>query len=261
MVGKRQRLWVQKGRLLTAFVLVIVSATIGLISAPPAAAYSCGDPSINHCYAIATWTGGGGLYGGDTTIQSFSGPLYNPSGGATQGNFIDQEMWILQGYNSACGGACWVEVGVIALVGSNQPQYFWADNRPNATFYLGIIADVNSAADSNHPVQFSIAHNDPDPTRWNVMVASTSGTWYPYSYPNTMSADAQHIGQELSGSPAGAYMGSNYLINNRWIDSSLNHYYQSSNGTAPTPSNPPYGNWAVLPSNSSTGGQWSNSCC
>jgi len=100
MVGKRQRLWVQKGRLLTAFVLVIVSATIGLISAPPAAAYSCGDPSINHCYAIATWTGGGGLYGGDTTIQSFSGPLYNPSGGATQGNFIDQEMWILQGYNS-----------------------------------------------------------------------------------------------------------------------------------------------------------------
>jgi hypothetical protein len=74
--------------------------------------FSCGDLNNNHCYALDRWYIGPPDYGSFTEEQvvNLSCTCNNIIGGET--GFINNEVWVSQDSNSACGGnVCWVEAG------------------------------------------------------------------------------------------------------------------------------------------------------
>lgn len=76
-----------------------------------------------------------------------------------------------------------------------------------------------------------------------------------------MSPNAIQIGQELTGS-SGASAPTASFTSNRYADpGNSNFYYQGADAYTGTPASPPYDYWYILPSQSTTGGEFRTYCC
>lgn len=244
----------------------IMLTCLSMLWSGQAYAYSCGDPSSNHCYGVTFWDQGGEFFGVYTDITQNG--LSCPSG---CGGFIDDEIWLVDTSSPNCTsnqfGMCWVEAGSIALEGSNS-VYFWADARPGTgnTFnshYMGATDPIGTVdhymlikdgrVSPNTYLVF--IYNDSQSTLYNG-TSSVAGTGGCGSDLPQMVGKRMIIGQELAGSPAdarnNATAGLAHFTRNIWAVQALDAAYvfwyntQSSTGSVSS-ANPPTASWAQNP--------------
>lgn len=249
------KLWTKLVRWPAALAMLSLFGIIGLAYPASALAYSC--PSS--CYAGIDWAGAVNGAATEVLVNNISAP---------SGQRLQNEQWLIDRATSACTTnpyrSCWVEGGYtvgsvwIGYVGS--PYYFWADIRPGYPYAEHDIALVPSA-DVGSLVSVNIDRDTGVSNQFDVAFDSPNYYGGGQSTANTMSPTDIVIGEELNGGSSGAsspLTGWNY---NQWIDSGFVYHYQTADGSMVGPNNPPYGQWGVLPSQSSTGGQWQAWCC
>jgi hypothetical protein len=220
--------------------------------------YSCaGD-----CHAINDWQNGT-INGSATQISVVHltcSPTYCSSGG-----FVDNEMWLqkLTSPNNPPGYQCpcyWVEAGYSTYSNDHltRVDYFWADKRPIYGYVEHDLASVPSGDYGNYA---SVYINRSSSSSFEVTINSPGYYFDGSSTNNSMSPNDINIGQELYGTN-GALAPNADLIDNAYIDTSNNFYYQTTMGNR-TEDGPPYAWWAIYPTppNSSTGGDLVTACC
>jgi hypothetical protein len=233
-----------------------------------AAAYSCGTPSVDHCYGTNLWRQTGEYFGAYTDIRR--GRMVCP---ATCGGFVDNEIWLIDNTTPACianqYGQCWIEAGFVSVEGSQDPVFFWADNPPDQQFNLHLLGPADPAGMVDHfmiikdsrvtPNSFLVfIYNDGLSTLYNGTSLSTG---------NTLKADRIDIGQELAG-PKDAFADSADFTRNIWAVRALGPEYifwyaaQTAMGTV-TSNNPPSASWTIDPAAAAVpeGGQFTTRCC
>jgi len=244
-------------------------------------AYSCGDPSSNHCYGKNTWTQDREYFGTYADITQVT--MSCPSG---CGGFIDDETWLIDNSSSNCRsnefGMCWVEAGTITTEGGS-PTYFWADGRPGTgdTLNVHYLGSTDRIGTIDHymivkdgrvtPNTYLVfIYNDSQSTLYNG-TSSVAGTGGCGSALPQMVGKRIDIGQELAGSPPAknqASAGRADFTRNIWavqaLDSAYVFWYNAQ--TTPggvTSQNPPNGSWAQNPGAPSApeGGDFTTSCC
>lgn len=229
-------------------------------------AYSCGDPSSNHCYGTTTWTQGSEYFGAYVDITQV--PMACPSG---CGGFIDDEIWLIDTSSANCTtnqfGVCWVEAGTITTENSN-PTYFWADGRPGTgnTLNVHYLGGTDPAGTVDHymivkdgrvsPNTYLVfIYNDSQSTLYNG-TSSVQGTGGCGSSLPQMVAKRIDIGQELAGSPTDpkkdASAGLAHFTRNIWavqaLDAAYVFWYNAQTvANTPNSANPPTAAWAQNP--------------
>lgn len=231
-----------------------------------AGAYSCGDPSKNHCYGETTWTQGTEYFGAYADIIQVQ--MACPSG---CGGFIDDEIWLIDTSSANCTtnqfGMCWVEAGTTTNEGSN-PTYFWADGRPGTgnTFNAHYLGGTDPVGTVDHymivkdgrvsPNTYLVfIYNDSHSTLYSG-TSSVQGTGGCGSALPQMVARRIDIGQELAGSPSvpqnDASAGLDDFTRNIWavqaLDAAYIFWYNAQTvANPPTSNNPPTASWAQNP--------------
>jgi len=232
---------------------------------PQAFAYSCGNQSSGHCYAIAGVEADNApltYYGAYTELA----PAIALRSTGDSNNFITDELW-LQQFNTSSNGCpgsyfgttykyeCWVEVGEMAgtqYYSNGSAYWFWADQRPNYTFALHPYSLVSSG-DLGHPAYLEISYSGNGSfgvyaealSGWPVNRTSTS---------NSMSANSLSFGIELAGS-GGASAPQTSFVQNEYENTSSGWYWLPS-GVTSGANNPPYGSYSW----NGTGGTMTTSC-
>ena len=235
----------------------------------PAQAYSCGTPSVGHCYGTASWQQTGEYFGAytDATQVAMACP-----GGC--GGFVDDEIWLIDTATPACQsngfGVCWVEAGSIAIDGS-QPVFFWADARPttSGTFNLHLLGAVDAPGTVDH--YMIVKDGRVSPQTFLVFIYTDSFSTL-YNGTSALNADPMKgnridIGQELAGT-TGASAGSANFTRNIWAVQALDAAYvfwynrQTTQGGVSSAS-PPTASWTVDPAGPPPpeGGQFTTRCC
>jgi hypothetical protein len=245
--------------------IVWTSQTAHAAKAAPLSSYDC----RSHCYALTTWQFiAHTLTGAKSTmlVSSLSCPPSRCYNGGGDPYHIGDTMWLIdEGTEgpSCWMYLCWVEVGDVSFTYSTSDTryyYYWADNRPGIENYH-IHYDQTIADDIGETSNLYI--NQASSNSWSVSASSyTYGTGISdTSRSNAMVPDHIEVGLELfdyttGANPASA--GTSHFTNNQWINGS-SYYYENiqENDTVDPPA---YGNWDVLPENSSTGGNWRTSC-
>jgi hypothetical protein len=233
-----------------------------------AQAYSCGDPSSNHCYGQALWQEHTEYFGAYSDIAQAA--LGCPSG---CGGFVDDETWLVDGKTAGCTGnkfgLCWVEAGYFFTDGSSGAQFFWADGRPlsTSTFNLHILGPTDAVGVVDHFMIIKDARGASGVFQVWVYNDSLSTLYNGTSTSNAMSGDSIRIGQELAGTKD-ASAGSANFTRNIWAVQALGPEFvfwynrQVNKGTV-TSNNPPTASWTIDPASPPPpeGGQFTTSCC
>jgi hypothetical protein len=229
-------------------------------------AYSCGDPSKNHCYGQTIWSQSSEYFGAYVDITQVA--MACPSG---CGGFIDDEIWLVDTSSANCAtnqfGVCWVEAGTITTEGNN-PTYFWADGRPGTgnTLNVHYLGGTDPVGTVDHymiikdgrvsPNTYLVfIYNDSQSTLYNG-TSSVQGTGGCGSPLPQMVGREIHIGQELAGSPTdprkNASAGLANFTRNIWAVQALDAAYifwynaQSTVGSVRSDS-PPTAAWSQNP--------------
>lgn len=222
-------------------------------------AYSCGTYSdvSTRCYAENFFFE---HLSGDQTDMDIWRMTCNAD--CASNGFIAQDMWLVQGVNSACQfNRCWVEAGYINTIGTLS-SYFWADNRTNGTYNLHFGATV-----SPNDYTYGILHEQifqTGSTTFKVVrsiyFCSSCTTFTDVNSTNNgMVPSTMQVGTELAGVGTGASAQSTHFKTNYWRDST-GHWRPRGAGYATITNSPPFGYWNIVPSSSSTG-DWVTSCC
>lgn len=197
-----------------------LSLSLLVTHAPPALAYSCGEPTPDptgqqHCYATvrrdAPITRTDGWLGASVAIS-----VTDMTCSGCDANFIDNEMW-LRGPDSSNNGRYWVEAGY-ERIGNSGQVYFWADWRPNSLFYGHQMGTV-PAGDYYHNATFWIYRTPGWADRFSVQMISWTRSWTGLSTDNWMQVLRTDMGMELSGY-SGAHAGTAFFTS---------RYYQALN--------------------------------
>jgi hypothetical protein len=165
------------------------------------------DPNADHCYGkvgfrLSDLIGPQGFLGFTTMMTPF-GPLIGGDGELTD------ELWVRSADDLCRDGKCWIEVGIIANAGylpRNETHVFWADNRPNSTFFFHDLGPVQRA-EYGKPIDLNIffIRTPPFPYGVSAVVCATqqgdcfSRILVGRSTSNTMVPDSIDIGLELAG--------------------------------------------------------------
>ncbi len=200
----------------------------------------------------------------------------------TGDGFVDNEMWIVDRGNAACGGTCWVETGYVAdnnaIIGDGGSasgidlHFFWADSRPNSTF---IYHDFGLVPDNyfGHKVNFLILKKSTNTWTVNIQPVSIAGaaTLAGTSTNNAMTPQSAEMGQELAGTKGASANPVNYtgtgIKGSRPTGITVTGVpiFQvvtvSTDGNV-TNANPPTGAWIIAPSAANAnGGKFQTHCC
>ena len=194
--------------------------------------FSCGDLNNNHCYALDRWYIGPPDYGSFTEEQvvNLSCTCNNIIGGET--GFINNEVWVSQDSNSACGGnVCWVEAGYSDSGGiGGSLHYFWADQRPNGGYHGH---DLNSVPSGDLNGNLALFLKKVSSSTWDVDLESNTYYFAETSTSNSMVADRTDMGTELAGSgtvsaPKATWSSmAKYLSQSNWNSASLSGHAPS----------------------------------
>jgi hypothetical protein len=204
-------------------------------------AYACGDVSSNHCYGANRWMGP--MYGASTEV----GVVQLHAGDGIMNN----SLWVGNKTHTQ-----WLEAGYAVITSKNYEFWYFGYINNNGTYKemddpYGLVS--GSAGDFASPATIYIKNVSGNV--WNAAVYGSASRWLPDAVSLTNFApDAIDVGEELGGS-SGASAPVTTFYYNEWRNASGNYVYQTATGT-PTSENPPYANWTVFPSNSSTGGVW-----
>jgi hypothetical protein len=264
-----------------ALVLVLISALVGVAATydltkvtvyasratePTGPTYTCGDPNGGHCFSLAYWQGSpfDGI-SSDINIRQLES--------CCDSNFISNKMYMTSSLSNH-----WMEIGyrtnrqidshlAVSSAGVTNMWYFWADKRPiDNRYYLRYLGEV-LVPDWGTTGNFYIERVGPssfdavvDIARANLVGHSTDNTIYPGWI---------DIGTQLTGTSGSDMVGVTHWTNNMW-KAPPGYYcgpntpwcFQTSNGSTilTHPATIP-ANWVVLPSQSTTGGDWRTSCC
>jgi hypothetical protein len=251
------------------FTFVFIVAIIINIASKNADAYSCGDPSSNHCYGTNAWSQTGEFFGAYSDIKR--GRMTCPG---NCGGFIDNEIWLIDESTADCVAnkyrKCWVEAGLISDPGAQDPVFFWADFPPNGQFALNLLGPSDAIGVIDHfmiikdgrvtPNTFLVfIYNDGLSTLYNGKSIVPTG--------NPMTAKTIIIGQELAGSQ-NAFADDANFFRNIWAVQALGPEYrfwyavQVMKGSVRN-DNPPSAKWTIDPGPSAVpeGGQFTTNCC
>jgi hypothetical protein len=247
--------------------LVAVWMTMALTTAT-AQAYSCGDPSQNHCYGQALWQEHTEYFGAYTDISQVA--MGCPSG---CGGFVDDETWLVDNNTRGCVanqfGVCWVEAGYFFTDGSSSAQLFWADGRPlsTSTFNLHILGPTDPVGTIDHFMIIKDARGASGIFQVWVYNDSHSTLYNGTSTSNNMSGNSIRIGQELAGTKD-ASAGSANFTRNIWAVQTLGPefvfwYNRQIDKGSVTSGAPPTASWTIDPASPPPpeGGQFTTSCC
>ncbi len=225
--------------------LCLVFAILGPTSA--SANYSCN----NYCYGYATWGGG---TTGSRTVQTVV-PMFDNDGA----NHITQEMWLIDPTASSYWAEAWIEVGLMSTGGTEW--YFYAYELPGGGETVPTyLIETPPSSDYFNTAVLEIGQ---DTAGYSFHVRIQSLTQYlPYEVTNDpMEPSTIQIGSELVGTTS-AYAEGAHWTDNMYIESG-SYYYQTSDTPAlvsPQQGSPEHASWSVLPSNSSTGGDFYSYC-
>ncbi len=153
--------------------------------------YSCGTPSVDHCYGTAETDFSNSSYEG-ATGRIYVGHLgCNPCDG-----FIDDEMWL-----NDWTASYWVEAGYWLIYNNPNQTYFWADYRPvdgqnNGSINVHVLGTVPPGDYGLSPT-FTIKRASA--SAFNVTISSPNHSWFGYSTNNSMSVGNVTMGSELAG--------------------------------------------------------------
>lgn len=240
-------------RVLVVLAMIIILQGLTQVFTPSVArAYSCGNTLYGHCYGRQDWPGGP-INGTEFTVSI--GHMKNGDG------FVDNETWLAD-CDVYAFPYCFnvqvnfVETGYIAVPNGTE-QYFWADLRPqDSNVNEHLLGNVPSY-DYGYNTYFEIHRYSSN--SFELIYTGQYDGGANYSMNNSMVPDDILLGQELAGS-SNAYAPRAYFNNNRWIDTSNNHHYQTALGSLHY-DNPPYVGWTTDPKHSSTGGTLWTACC
>lgn len=220
------------------------------------------DCRYDHCYGAMYWPNN--VDGASTNVTI--APL-TCTGCATTGYHYTNEMWLV-----TADEANWIEVGYGTGIWDttinsnslcNSDCYFYADNRPGASFYAKVLGTVPSA-DFGGKTGFTIDRQSS--TVWQIIVVSNNTYYSPYSGPNTMVPGAIEIGSEFAGLSYSTGLSASRALfdDNSWRGVGSNTWnYQTNDGHLGISNKyPVISNWTggEKPSQSSTGGQWYTDC-
>ena len=222
----------------------------------PSSAYNCIFP---HCYGYTHWYGG--TFGAATyiLIRNLTCIGCTPSNGYK----LNEELWL---EDLASGG--YIEVGY----GARDQQYgatwyFYSNTPPGQGQARHDLAPVPSG-NFNNFTGFKLTRNRQGADR--ILV----GIWSPYyNYSitdwndmgnSTYAGNRVLIGAELKGYNSGGPItqssnGTIAWINNQWQTNNGIYHYQNVDTTAYS-QHPNFASWYILPSNSTTGGEFWASC-
>lgn len=208
---------VQCNRFSGVMVRAFFALVVGTLFLGGCATYSCGNSTGSHCYGIVTLPA---ALNGEPSFRGFVTTVNAVSQNSGNGE-LNNEIWVVQTSNSACGSLgtgnqCWIEVGLSAganaggcSLPSNETHIFWADNRPNQGFFCHDQGALQ-AQEFNQPVFLAIAIRPTEANSYDVEAltcTSTSGSGtcarrsiVGKSSNNTMAADVIEMGMELAGS-------------------------------------------------------------
>lgn len=229
--------------------------------------YRCGDPNINHCYAVAFWEERPQYFGAYTDITQVAMSCPSDCGG-----FVNDEIWLADTRSPACTtngfGSCWVEAGTIAVAGTEGRHFFWADARPLKAnvFNLHILGPGDDEGVVNHYMMIQDARGDSGISQIWIYNDSLSTLYNGTSTNNAMTGNLIVIGQELAGT-RNAAAGNATFSRNILAVQALGQEYVFWYNAQTTPGNtriqnPPSGGWVVDPGRPPPeGGQFSTRCC
>ena len=217
---------------------------------PSPTPYSCGNLTINHCYAEAEFlstSAPGGIRGWRTNI--YLTDQMSPGDG-----FIHNEFWLNNGAGS------WIEVGDFAEPNKPGPFYGWGMMQPDGLYSSSPFGPVQDA-DIGHYATFEIKQIDPD--NFSVTVTTPTAT-YTIVLTNSFLSDQSNsgyvaMGQELAGS-SGAQAGYVLFLDNMAYSGGTWSYYPGPQGNSLV-QQPPYGGWVQLPAPGNQGGAFFTECC
>jgi hypothetical protein len=227
--------------------------------------YSC---TSAHCYGEVQFPTTG-LRGMITTLD-----VRNISN--TGDGFVDNEMWIVDRGNTACGSqnnTCWVEAGYLADNGTvtgnsgssgTDPHFFWADSRPNSTFIFHAFGSIPSNY-FGHQVIVLILQNGTN--TWDVDIQPIfiqgAPTLFATSTNNSMNPQSAEMGQELFGTNGASADPATYTVTGIKTASSTGILIPTINTDGSvTNASPPNGAWLVKPSDpNANGGKFQTKCC
>lgn len=254
-----------------ALSLLICASCMGLWalgSTVVAATYSCGNPSIDHCYGVTGWQEKPEYFGAYTDITRAA--MNCPSG---CNGFVNDEIWLIDDKSSGCTsnpyGMCWVEAGYLFTDGSGTAQYFWADSRPmnSSTFNLHILGSADPEGSTNHYMMIKDGRGGAGIFQLWIYNDGLSTLYQGTSTSNSMTGDRILIGQELAGT-SGASAGVANFTRNIWAVQALGPEYvfwynRQTSQSGVTSANPPTASWTVDPSQPPPpeGGQFTTHCC
>jgi hypothetical protein len=240
--------------------------------------YSCGNGTGSHCYGIVT------LEAAQNNAPGFRGVATSVIAVAlNSGNGeLNNEMWVVQPSNSACGSLgtgnqCWIEVGLSAganaggcSIPSGETHVFWADNRPNGGFFCHDQGAL-LPEELNQPVFLAIAIRPTEANTYDVealtctsvtgsgsctkrVIAGTSTN-------NAMAATLVEIGMELAGSK-NASASTTHFTETIFANPNVIFGWTFLNvDGAVSVDAPVKAGWTTTPSTSSSGGSFSTGCC
>lgn len=223
-----------------------------VLFSPKTLAYSCGDSSGNHCYALERTDAGvvgsnSGFYGIETNIYvaNFQCDFCNINGG-----FVDNEMWLYD-----YGHQYWVELGYITVpteLGIDYSEdFFWGSYRPEDCNQCVNFHDLGPVGNSlDRTSTFYIWRDRVVSSQYDLRIDTPSGGIYSVSQiHDTMISYGADMGQELAGG-AGAGAADALFSHRYYQDDSGGWYpigaayYQPVSRTNPpyivTPPNPPF---------------------
>jgi len=248
------------------YAIASVAGLVALLAANPslAADYRCGTPDKDHCYAVNTWTQRTEYFGAYADISSASLECNDCDG------FVDDEIWLVDSASPQCKPTgdkdpCWVEAGAVAL--DRNPQFFWADSRPDGSFNLHLVGDYKRDAHYYHYMIIKEGRNEQRDT-FDVWIYddALATLYFGKSTANGMQGRTILIGQELAGTH-GAWADAALLTKNIWAVQPLGQDYtfwyvpQTTKGSE-TINNPPFGGWWTSPvSPPPEGGMFITACC
>jgi hypothetical protein len=236
-------------------ILLVLSLGLLLPPTPQAAAYSCGSSSnpASECYAAATWPG---VVDGASVGISIV-PLYSPDG------VVANQMWLKDTNSNGCTTYpyCWFEGGYAYAPYNGYTYYnyvFWL-NPVGSMPHLTILAEIPTGQTGT--IYFTV--HKPNPTDGNNFTISYYSPNYNGNFPahvdSAMNPNYIQIGMRLSGSVSATSGTASFTSSCYYVGSTCYPQTNSGNPANGYIYNPPYGSWAVQPSSSNPGGQWTTS--
>lgn len=229
-------------------VVILLLAGMGLQPRESVQAAIC--PLVGaHCYAITGWSGSPGTWSGGSTSLLVPAMAFNDPN-----EVLTNEMWIID------SGGNWIEVG--AYVGhpygngaQGQMLYFYGQRDANGGWAGDRLATIPGTDLGLWANLFLF--NCTFGQQWCLVVQSpTLGSLTTQLPPNTMLANQQHIGAELSnqsGTGNQAFSGEARWANTSYRALNGTYYSQTQFGFFQTVNNPPFAaGWTSAP----PGGQW-----